>query len=103
VEPGYQEPSYLPKIVNMARDLLHADHHFDGQRRSWRRFNDKICDHLSGLICKQGMTCYGVISGEPQNNGGNANAVVVSRLWRREVADVPLDAAVTRVTFSVLL
>jgi len=70
----------------MARDLLHADHHFDGQRRSWRRFNDKICVHLSGLICKQGMTCYGVISGEPQNAGGNANAVVASRLWRREVA-----------------
>jgi len=27
-----------------------------------RPFNESICDHLSGLICKQGMTCYGVIT-----------------------------------------
>ena len=70
----------------MSRDLLHADHHFDGQRRNWRHFNDKICDHLSGLICKQGMTCYGVISGVPQDMGGNAIAVVASRHWRLQMA-----------------
>jgi len=78
----------------MSRDLLHADHHIDGQRRNWRRFNDKICDHLSGLLCKQGMTCYGVINDEPQNAGGNANAVVASRLWRREMAWNVLNDAI---------
>jgi len=70
----------------MARDQLHADQHFDGNRRSWLAFNEAICDHLSGLICKQGMTSYGVISGEPQNGGGNAQAVVASRYWRHQTA-----------------
>jgi len=32
------------------------------------------------------MTCYGVISGEPQNVGGNAQPVVASRHWRKQTA-----------------
>jgi len=70
----------------MSRDLLHAYHHFDGNRASWLRFNESICNHLSGLICKQGMTCNGVISGEPQNVGGMAQPVVASGHWRKQTA-----------------
>jgi len=53
---------------------------------------------LSGLLCKQGMTCYGVINGEPQNAGGNANAVVASRLWRKEVAWNVLSDAINDIS-----
>ena len=34
--------------MNMGRNLLdlHADHHFDGQRRSWRRFNESTVQRV---------------------------------------------------------
>ena len=39
------------------------------------------------------MTCYGVMSGEPQNVGGNAQPVVASRHWRKQTAwNIMVDA-----------